>query len=119
MEGERAGFGAGVVGHAGQGGVGGHGGDGHDCAVVGGDHGGQELAGEAEVGEQVDGEGFLHAFFRAFEDGFAGRYAGVVDQDCGRAEGGADFGCGLADGFGGGDVAVVEVHVGCCWGRKC
>lgn len=119
VEGEGAGFGAGVVGHVGQGGVGGHRGDGDDHAVVGGDHGGQEFADEAEVGEEVDGEGIFDAFFGAFEDRLAGGYAGVVDEDCGGAEAGADLGCGLADGFGGGDVAVVEMHVGCCWRRMC
>lgn len=115
VEGERAGFAAGVVGHVGEGGVGGEGGDGHDHAVVGGDHGGEEGADEAEVGEEVDGEGFGDGFFGAGEDGAAGGDAGVVDEDGGGAEGGADGGRGLLHGFGGGDVAVVEVHVGCCW----
>lgn len=117
VQGQGAGFGAGVVDEVGQGGVGGHGGDGHDHAVVGGDHGGEEFADQAEVGEDVDGEGLVDGGVGAGEDGSASGDAGVVDEDGGGAVSGADGGGGFVDGGGGGDVAVVEVDVGCCWGR--
>ena len=109
MQGHRARFAARVVDHVGEGGVGGHGGDGDDHAVVCGDDGGEEFAEEAEVGEQVEGEGLRCGGVGAGEEGAAGGDAGVVDEEGGGAVGVADEGGGAGDGGGGGEVARVVV----------
>ena len=74
----------------------------------------EEFAGEAEVGEDVEGEGAFEGVVGGGEDGGAVGEAGVVDEDCrmsvGRADGGRDGG----DRGGGGEVAVVVVDVGVC-----
>ena len=112
MESYRRGFGACVVDQLWGDDVAGHGGDGDDHAVVLGDHVREEFFDEAEVGEDVDVEGFLDGGFGGVEDCHGGGDAGVVDEDGGVGEGGADGVGYVGDGAGGGDVAVVEVDVG-------
>lgn len=101
VERNRRGLACGVVDHAGRRDVAGERGDGDDHAVVGGDHGGQELLREVVVAEGVYFEGEVDVLFGGFEDGFAARDARVVDEDGGVAERGADLrGC-AGDGGGG------------------
>lgn len=89
--------------------------DRHDHPVVGGDHGGQELLREEEVGERVYLEGQVNVLLGGGENGFAARDACVVDQDGWVAERGADGGGGFGDGRGRREVAFEEADRGRCW----
>jgi len=74
------------------------GGDGYDCAAAareptfffsafgGGEHAWEEGADGVEVGEEVYVHGTLDFGVGKTEEGFAVRDAGVVEEDCGRAE---------------------------------
>lgn len=112
VEGLRGGLGRRVVDHAGHRHPGGDRRDRHDHAVVGGDHGGEELLGRPVVGEGVDVEGEADVALRGVEDAAALDDAGVVDEDGRLADGLADLGRDGGDGLGGGDVALEEVDGG-------
>lgn len=88
--------------------------DSDDGAVVCGNHGGDELADETEMAEDVDLEDLVDGFFGRVEDREARTGAGVVDQDRGGADSGADGGGGGDDFGGGGDIAFEEGYVECC-----
>jgi hypothetical protein len=116
VKGDGGGLGSAVIDHARGDGVAGEGGYGDDHAVVGGDHGREEGAGERVVGEGVDGEGEADVGIAGVEEGFAAGEAGVVDEDCGGcAEAGGDGGGGGGDCGGRGDVAVEVMDVRRGW----
>jgi len=108
VEREGGGFGGCVVDHRGRGEVAGYGGDGNDHAVVGGDHGGQELLRQIVVAEGVDLEGEVDVLLCRLEDRFAACDSSVVDQDRGVTECGADGRGGGGDGLGVGEIAFEE-----------
>lgn len=112
MECERTGLGAAVISHLTEGDKAGHGSNSDDMAVVGLDHGGEELLNHEEVGNGVDFKGLANLGLGLVEDSSIVTDTSVVDQNSGITVIAADGLSDLGDIGGGGDVGLVEEDIG-------